>query len=589
MRILFYLFSIVLLMLIPLNLASQDQNEEVFWEAKKLPVREQPRFLHQSAERYFRSDIKMADSLCKEALKISEEIGNDTLIARSNKYLAFINRNMGMYKLALSYAHHSRDGFEVLKDSLELGFSYSLIGSINNHLGSKDEVLNAFLNAEEIYLSLYHSDDANKRYISHLAVLYNDIGLFYLSPINDFEKAHYFFNKGLLLAEQIPDSMQITSLIANIGMSYLKEKDYEKALVYCEQGLELSTRLKNDIFSANITNNMAQIYEAQGDIKTARTYYLRTLEIYKKQNAVYLSGLANKSIADSYLMEEDYDKACSRYLKAKFFFESSGANQELITTYNMLSDIYSKQRKIDSAYYFLKLYSVLNDSINKTEDESRYQELNIKYETEKKEKENVILKKNNEKQIVIQRVLFLLTIVIIVFMVIVVLYFRQSRKLLLHKKLMADKENNNLKENLEFRNKELTNNALQLVNLSVFTNKILIKIKEILPDTNDQGKKQLQDLKKEIETNFKQRNWKEFETHFIEVHNGFYERLQTKYPKLTPTEVKTCAFLRLNMSSKDIAALTYKSVRTVESLRSSIRKKMALAHDVNLVSYLMKL
>lgn len=589
MRILYKLFLIVLLLFIHFNLASQEQNEDVFLDAKNLPIEEQSVFLHQSAERYFRSDIKLADTLCKEALRISEEIGNDTLIAISNKYLAFINRNMGMYKLALNYAQHSREGFEKLKDSLELGFTYSLIGSINNHLGSKDKVLTAFLNAEEIYLNLYHSDDVNKRYISHLAVLYNDIGLFYLSPINDFEKAHHFFDKGLMLAEQIPDSMQITSLIANIGMTYLKEKDYKNALVYCEQGLELSTRLKNDIFSANITNNIAQIYEAQGNIETAREYYLRTLEIYKKQNSVYLSGLANKSIADSYLMEEEYGKACERYLKAKLFFESSGANQELITTYSMLSDIYSKQQNLDSAYYFLKLFSVLNDSINKKEDETRYQELNIKYETEKKEKENVILKKNNEKQVVIQRVLFLLTIVIIVFTVIVVLYFIQSRKLLMHKKLMADKENNNLKVNLEFRNKELTNNAMQLVNLSVFTNKILIEIKEILPDTNDQGKKQLQDLKKEIETNFKQRNWKEFETHFIDVHNGFYERLQTKFPKLTPTEVKTCAFLRLNMSSKDIAALTYKSVRTVESLRTSIRKKMTLPHDVNLVSYLMKL
>ncbi|NPD45849.1 MULTISPECIES: tetratricopeptide repeat protein [unclassified Lentimicrobium] len=589
MRILYKLLLIVLLLFIHFNLASQEQNEDVFLDAKDLPFEEQPVFLHRSAERYFRSDIKLADTLCKEALRISEDIGNDTLIAISNKYLAFINRNMGMYKLALNYAHHSREGFEKLKDSLELGFTYSLIGSINNQLGSKDKVLNAFLNAENIYLNLYKKDNSNKPYISHLAVLYNDIGLFFLSPINDYEKAHSFFNKGLKLAEQIPDSMQITSLIANIGMTYLKEKDYENALVYCEQGLELSTSLKNHIFSANITNNMAQIYEEQGNIETAREYYLKTLDIYKKQNSVYLCGLTNKSIADSYLIEEEYEKARKYYLKAKLYFESSGANRKLISTYNQLSDIYSKQHKLDSAYYYLKQYSVLNDSINKNENETRYQELNIKYETEKKEKENAILKKDNDKQIAIQRFLFLLITAIIIIASIMMLYYRQSKKLLMHKKLIADKENNDLKLNLEFRNKELTNNALKLVNLSVFTNKILVNINEVLPDTNDHGKKKLQDLTKEIETNFQLRNWKEFETHFIEVHNGFYERLQMKYPKLTPTEVKTCAFLRLNMSSKDIAALTYKSLRTIESVRTSIRKKMALSHDVNLVSFLMKL
>lgn len=580
---------VVILLFIHLNLVSQEKIEEVFINAKNLPMKDQPAFLHKSAEHYFKSDIKLADTICKEALKISQELRNDTLVAISYKYLAFINRNMGFYKLALNYAINSSEGFKKLNDSLELGFSYSLIGSINNYSGSKDKALNAFLNAEKIYLSLYDRDKENKRYISHLAVLYNDIGLFYFSPIYDYKKAHYFFDRGLKLAEQIPDSMQITSLIANIGMTYLKEKDYKNALSYCEQGLELSTRLKNDIFSANITNNIAQIYEAQGNIETAREYYHRTLEIYLKQNSVYLIGRANKSIADSWLAQKDYNKACGWYLKAKSYFEASGANRELISIYNLLSDTYSNQNKIDSAYYFLKLFYVLNDSINKKEDESRYQELNIKYETEKKEKENAILKKNNEEQIAIQRFLFLLISVIIVLTIIIVLYFRQSKKLLIHKKLMAEKENDNLKMNLEFRNKELTNNAMQLVNLSVFTDKILIKIKESLPYADDKGKKQLLDLTKEIETNFHQRSWKEFETHFMEVHSGFYERLQMKYPKLTPTEVKTCAFLRLNMSSKDIAALTYKSVRTVESLRSNIRKKMTLPHEVNLISYLMNL
>lgn len=580
---------VVLLIFIQYSLVSQEQIEDVFLSTKNLPKDEQPAILHKSAEQYFRSDIKLADTLCKEALKISEELRNDTLIAISNKYLAFINRNMGMYKLALNYANNSCEGFKKLNDSLQLGFTYSLIGSINNYSGSKDKALIAFLDAEKIYLSLYDKDEENATYISHLAVLYNDIGLFYFSPINDYQKAHYFFNKGLKLAEQISDSMQITSLIANIGMTYLKEKDFKNALEYCEQGLELSTRLKNDIFSANITNNIAQIYEAQGNIETAREYYLKTLDIYIKQNSVYLIGRANKSIGDSWTAQKEYYKASNWYLKAKSYFDASGANGDLISIYSLLSDNYSKQNKLDSAYYFLKLFSVFNDSIYKKDNETRYQELNIKYETEKKEKENTILKKNNEEQIAIQRFLFLLISAIIIFTIIVVLYFRQSKKLLMHKKLMSDKENDNLKINLEFRNKELTNNAMQLVNLSVFTDKILIKIKESLPFTNDEGKKQLQDLTKEIETNFQQRSWKEFETHFMEVHSGFYERLQMEHPKLTPTEVKTCAFLRLNMSSKDIAALTYKSVRTIESLRSNIRKKMALPHDTNLVSYLMKL
>ena len=67
---------------------------------------------------------------------------------------------------------------------------------------------------------------------------------------------------------------------------------------------------------------------------------------------------------------------------------------------------------------------------------------------------------------------------------------------------------------------------------------------------------------------------------------GLNKLLLRKYPNLSLTELKLCALLVLNISSKEIGELTSRSVRTIELTRYNIRKKMNLSTDENLVKHL---
>jgi DNA-binding CsgD family transcriptional regulator len=80
----------------------------------------------------------------------------------------------------------------------------------------------------------------------------------------------------------------------------------------------------------------------------------------------------------------------------------------------------------------------------------------------------------------------------------------------------------------------------------------------------------------------KQNAFNDFERYFIEVHPEFYSKLKRKYEDLSQNELRVCALLRLNLSSKQIADITGRSVRSVESTRTSIRKKMGLTLQDNL-------
>lgn len=79
----------------------------------------------------------------------------------------------------------------------------------------------------------------------------------------------------------------------------------------------------------------------------------------------------------------------------------------------------------------------------------------------------------------------------------------------------------------------------------------------------------------------------EFSMRFQEVHAGFYEKLLKSYPDLTQNELKLCAFLRLNMSTKDISELTGQQLASIDHARYRLRKKIGLSNsETNLVTFL---
>ena len=89
-----------------------------------------------------------------------------------------------------------------------------------------------------------------------------------------------------------------------------------------------------------------------------------------------------------------------------------------------------------------------------------------------------------------------------------------------------------------------------------------------------------------VQTSLSKDSWKEFEVRFQQVHTDFYKKLTNKYPYLTSNDLKLCAFLRLNMSTKEISAITFQSYNTLSTARYRLRKKLGLDDHANLVSFL---
>ena len=156
---------------------------------------------------------------------------------------------------------------------------------------------------------------------------------------------------------------------------------------------------------------------------------------------------------------------------------------------------------------------------------------------------------------------------------------------------MMQLKNANLQTEISFKNKELATTTMYLVQRNNLITKLQKQLDQIATKAKNASVKK--DIKQVIRIlNSEEQlggDWDLFARHFDQVHNDFLQRLRQKYPELTSTDEKLCAFLRMNLTSKEIAPLMHISVRGVEIGRYRLRKKLALESGVNLNAIMNKI
>ncbi|MGB4205977.1 MAG: triple tyrosine motif-containing protein [Bacteroidales bacterium] len=171
---------------------------------------------------------------------------------------------------------------------------------------------------------------------------------------------------------------------------------------------------------------------------------------------------------------------------------------------------------------------------------------------------------------------------------------KKEQELLLQEKERAEKEvirltNENLQAEIAMKNAQLANNTM-----------ILIRKNELLSEIRDELDRQREELGSRIPKKYYQKisrliddsiksdhDWEMFEKLFDQAHKNFFQKLKSDYPDLTSGDLRLCAYLRLNLSSKEIAPLLNITVRGVEERRYRLRKRLQLPSDVNISEFIL--
>ena len=154
-----------------------------------------------------------------------------------------------------------------------------------------------------------------------------------------------------------------------------------------------------------------------------------------------------------------------------------------------------------------------------------------------------------------------------------------------NEELIVRINNEKLKQDIESKNRELAISTMSIIK----KNEVLSSIKKELKNNGDESKDSSSIIKL-IDKNINNtKDWQFFEEAFNNADKDFLDKVKNVHPNLTPNDLRFCAYLRLNLSSKEIAPLLNISVRSVEIKRYRLRKKMNLTHNESLVNHILEI
>jgi hypothetical protein len=249
-----------------------------------------------------------------------------------------------------------------------------------------------------------------------------------------------------------------------------------------------------------------------------------------------------------------------------------------------LSELYKDMDQYKDAFYYHKVFKNVGDSLFDTRNKEKIAQLEMTLMFEHENKINELqLEKTRYKY-------FLMAFAIVSLSIVFILVYGRLRIKIKHSKIEQENlilESQQLKKEIDFKNRELATNVMYLVKKNELINFISEKLLKAKSVFKKERQEVVQEIILELQSNIDTDIWKTFEERFTAVHKEFYQKLNDRFPFLTENDKKLCALLRLNMSTKDIAAITHQNPHSIDVARTRLRKKMNLSNmEITLVAFL---
>lgn len=448
------------------------------------------------------------------------------------------------------------------------------------------------------------------RALFNIGTIYNDLG--------NYETSSGFLFKALKLSEQAKNAKYTAMALNSIGILYHNRQNYDKAREFYSRAHEIAKNAGDETGITKGLNNLAAIYGIKGESAKARSYLNEALSFNLQRNDLDMAGINYLNLGFYYQEMKQFDSATACYQKAHKIYNDLGKPSGIIRTQVFFTEYYLALNNVENALYYAKeamhgasdlglkkltyetagllnqiylkkedsltalKYQVhqlmMKDSLNIEEKQSEILRLELQYTFEKAEQQR---QAEQQRKALVNIIIWISFVFIILF--IIMLWLRMKLKA---KAILLEKEK--LAIDNELKSKELTSNAMNLMKKNETLTKIATRLKALqLEAREDETRTALSKIRIELNKLVNDGGWEEFEVRFTQVHSIFYKKLMNEFPDLTPLEQRLCAFLRLNMTTKEISDLTGQSITALEMSRTRLRKKLGLTNtNANLVTFL---
>jgi tetratricopeptide (TPR) repeat protein len=457
---------------------------------------------------------------------------------------------------------------------------------------------------------------------SRLKLIYYTNNANSLKEQGDLFESAVNYHKALDLIQK-NDSLTTFTLITNLSSIYYELNYPDKAKFFIDSARSMISF--ND-WTAVALNHAGLVYSKTSDFKMAKKSFLIAIKkSIEEKNQISLaqsySNYANfnrkiknfptafeymkKSDAICQELGLDFGVLINRINRSELYYDLSNfelAAEELKAVSKDLPNFSSPKIEID----FYKLSYRINDAIgNENLANSMYRkyvekekaffgdiprsilaEWELATENEKITKDRLAFNLLEEKQSK-EKYIIVLIATILVLVSITILFARNRKFVIEREKEKQDKQR--IEFDLELKSKQLVSESLKNLTIQNTKEELLHQLDDIIHAIPKIHHGKFDSLKRTLKFYKSSSILDEFETRFTGVYEAYYGKLKNLAPELTPNELRICALMRLNISTKEMALLTNRTIGTVDNTRSSIRKKLKLEEEINLQDFLLSI
>lgn len=526
------------------------------------------------------SEAERIKSMIDDAARLSDSEPDSALAMLRDAYLLSIEHNL--------------DSLQMLAN---LRFSRHYERSANYYLA-----IDYAFNALEI-LEKTSIDEMTPRELFFLMALYSRLGFSYYS-LDSRALARKYYSKVAELVDEISSRRPgvfsdhlIASVLINIGAISLEIDSSDEVFGYLSKAGDMLDNLKDSLLLSSLLINKGIYYRKNNLVDSAMMAYNEAIGIAKKIDNSHMLARAYNNKANLEEQSGNTEAAIMLYTKALNIAREISSWKSVEIAAKALRDIYAERGDYKKSHEKSEIVNMLNDSIFLPERNQQYERIALQYDFDtalriQQSEHTAKWRAQRDQKLLFIFLTIILTLVVVIIVVLMLALRRRARYERLQKDFVALKaqkladEKKEIQAELEMKNHHLMEKAMWLSQKNDFIMEItrqLADVSERLTDGDDNQIQQvISQLKNDTDGGFR----KEFEMRFNDAHKDFIQALNEKFPDLSPAERKLIAYLRLNLSTKEIAALTYQNPDSIKVARSRLRSKLGLEKNENLVAFL---
>lgn len=364
------------------------------------------------------------------------------------------------------------------------------------------------------------------------------LGVEYLT-LKDFDHARSSFERGIGLAIESGDRRAEGIATVNLGNTLHHLKEYGEGQRYYESALQIVRDIGDPLLEAYVLRSIGTLRRDMGLFAEALDVLRTSFEISERIGDA-TGFLSLMSIGEVHADLGDLAEAEKTLLRSLEEARRQGDRDSELPIHACIADLYERKGDLALALHHHKLHAKLTEEVIGREHQREMHQMRMRADVERAEREREV----------------------------------------------AELRSRQLEAEMEQKTKELTAMALQMVEKNTFLEELKQGMSEVAVELDPAARPKLRTLVGKVERSINSKEeWRAFEEQFEKVHHGFLRRLAARHTGLTPTELKICALVKLDLPTKEIADILRSSARTVEWHRSNVRRKLGFPPDANLTTH----